>query len=133
LGPKLLILVCDARLILSRRAGACNTFKEPAGGLWGILNKEELNLKAILSFSENAPQFSVQIRNIWHYFDADDSSRYRAVALQKQKISTEVGNNVKNPGAFYQSQDKINSERERGLQKSLLSCTHALKYYVASV
>ena len=35
---KLLILVCDARRIPPRRAGACNTFKEPAGGLWGILN-----------------------------------------------------------------------------------------------
>jgi hypothetical protein len=38
--PKLLILVFDARRIPPRRAGACNTFKEPAGGLWGILNKK---------------------------------------------------------------------------------------------
>ena len=36
---KLLILVCDARRIPPWRDGACNTFKEPAGGLWGILNK----------------------------------------------------------------------------------------------
>jgi len=35
----LLILVCDVRRITPRRAGACNTFKEPAGGLWGILNQ----------------------------------------------------------------------------------------------
>jgi hypothetical protein len=28
------------RRIPPRRAGACNTFKEPAGGLWGILNKD---------------------------------------------------------------------------------------------
>jgi len=35
----LLILVFDARRIPPRRAGACNTLKEPAGGLWGILNK----------------------------------------------------------------------------------------------
>ena len=35
---KLLILVFGARRIPSRRARACNTFKEPAGGLWGILN-----------------------------------------------------------------------------------------------
>jgi hypothetical protein len=33
-------LVFDARRIPPRRAGACNTLKEPAGGLWGILNKE---------------------------------------------------------------------------------------------
>jgi len=34
-----LFLVFDARRIPPRRAGACNTLKEPAGGLWGILNK----------------------------------------------------------------------------------------------
>jgi hypothetical protein len=39
LVSKLLILVFDARRIPPRRAGACNTFKEPAGGLWGILNE----------------------------------------------------------------------------------------------
>jgi len=35
---KLLILVFDAHRIPPRPAGACNTLKEPAGGLWGILN-----------------------------------------------------------------------------------------------
>jgi hypothetical protein len=33
-----LFLVFDARRIPPRRARACNTLKEPAGGLWGILN-----------------------------------------------------------------------------------------------
>jgi len=32
-------LVFDARQIPPRHAEACNTLKEPAGGLWGILNK----------------------------------------------------------------------------------------------
>ena len=35
---------------------------------------------------------------------------------------------VKNPGTFLSTQDTINSARERGSQKSLLLCTHALKY-----
>ena len=36
---------------------------------------------------------------------------------------------VKNPGAFFvNTQDTINSARERDWQKSLLSCTHALNY-----
>jgi len=34
-----LFLVFDTRRIPPRRAGACNTLKEPAGGLWGILNE----------------------------------------------------------------------------------------------
>jgi len=38
LVPKLLILVFDAHRIPPRRAGACNTLKEPVGGLWGILH-----------------------------------------------------------------------------------------------
>ena len=37
--PKLLILVFDTRRIPPWRTGACNTLKEPAGGLWGILNE----------------------------------------------------------------------------------------------
>ncbi len=37
---KLYILVWDTRRIPPQRAGACNTSKEPAGGLWGILNKD---------------------------------------------------------------------------------------------
>ena len=42
--------------------------------------------------------------------------------------------NCQKPGRFFvNTQDTINSARERGLQKSLLSCTQALKYYVASV
>jgi hypothetical protein len=41
--PKLLILVFDARRIPPRRAGACNTLKEPAGGLWGILNESKIS------------------------------------------------------------------------------------------
>jgi hypothetical protein len=32
---------------------------------------------------------------------------------------------VKNPGAFLSITNTINSARERGSQKSLLSCTHA--------
>jgi len=39
-----LFLVFDARRIPPRRAGACNTLKEPAGGLWGILNKKHLTI-----------------------------------------------------------------------------------------
>ena len=34
-----LFLVFDARRIPPRRTGACNTLKEPAGAMWGILNK----------------------------------------------------------------------------------------------
>jgi len=39
-----LFLVFDACLIPPRCAGACNTLKEPAGGLWGILNQTHLKL-----------------------------------------------------------------------------------------
>ncbi len=32
-------MVFGARRVPPRRAGARNTFKEPAGGMWGILNE----------------------------------------------------------------------------------------------
>ena len=41
-----LFLVFGARRITPRRAGACNTLKEPAGGLWGILNKLVADLES---------------------------------------------------------------------------------------
>jgi len=45
---ELLILVFGAHGIPPRRAGACNTLKEPARGLWGILNKTEQSASYIL-------------------------------------------------------------------------------------
>jgi len=39
-----LFLVFDVRWIPPRRAGACNTLKEPAGGLCGILNETLLHI-----------------------------------------------------------------------------------------
>ncbi len=60
---KLLILVCDACRIPPRHAGACNTFKEPDRGLWGILNKDIMEMDSssrrnVGSISRNASRSS---------------------------------------------------------------------------
>ena len=49
-----LFFVFDARRIPPWRAGACNTLKEPAGGLWGILNKVKAKVR------QDSGKFSVE-------------------------------------------------------------------------
>ena len=63
-------MVFDARRIPPRRAGACNTLKEPAGGLWGILNKLKepvvSPLQILLGLLVNTQEMTVSILDEFH-------------------------------------------------------------------
>ncbi len=54
-------MVWDARQIPPRHAGAHNTFKEPARGMWGILNKKSGGDKS-LAFMQSMFEAYVKIQ-----------------------------------------------------------------------
>jgi len=76
----LLILVFDVRRIPPRRAGACNTLKEPAGGLWGILNKASLPLPLLLPLFP-VPAVAAQMLHPYVRYDAADSSAHAVASF----------------------------------------------------
>jgi hypothetical protein len=60
-------LVFGARRVPPRRAGARNTFKEPAGGLWGILNESQ-NLQRLSDFLQRLSNFPQRLSKILNSF-----------------------------------------------------------------
>ena len=130
-NPQLRVAVDDTRRLQTRGSGTerGGMVGEIEGYLW--MPRRSANVRGEAAAAAGGGGASERSR--YHTFTSKASLLPAAKKNMVWYLGIFFSASAKYVCAQIHSQVTINSTRDRGSQKSLLSCTHALKYYVTSV